>query len=135
MVGECNINHTITKHEVPFRRETACSLKNFFVRRGGGRQVGLNFISFASCKFSYSSMSEEGKNRAIAIDFPNQPYYGTFQGVANYYPPPPPPHPQSQPQVVVLPQPIPPPGMYGGPQYYQQGYQTVPGTCRDFYWL
>ncbi|RDX61072.1 60S ribosomal protein L18a-like protein, partial [Mucuna pruriens] len=31
-----------------------------------------------------SSMSEEGKNREIVTD---NPYYGTFQGVANYYPP------------------------------------------------
>ncbi|KAK4259230.1 hypothetical protein QN277_005582 [Acacia crassicarpa] len=71
-------------------------------------------------------MSEEGKNRGFATDPPNQPYYGTFQGVANYYPAAPPPPPQRQPQPVVgFPQPVPPPAPYGG--NYFQGYQTVPG--------
>lgn len=81
-----------------------------------------------------SSMSEEGKSRGIAADFPNQPYYGTFQGVANYYPPAPPPqqhHPQPQ-TVVCFPQPIPPPGTYVGPQSYHHGYQTLPVTGWDF---
>ncbi|KAK7331350.1 hypothetical protein VNO77_25573 [Canavalia gladiata] len=32
-----------------------------------------------------SPMNEEGKNRGIATT--DNPYYGTFQGVANYYPP------------------------------------------------
>ncbi|XP_028767139.1 60S ribosomal protein L18a-like protein [Neltuma alba] len=69
-------------------------------------------------------MSEEGKNRGVVTDHPRQPYYGTFQGVANYYPAAPPPPPQPQP-VVGFPQPIPPPATYGA--HYYQGYQTVPG--------
>ncbi|XP_061374309.1 large ribosomal subunit protein eL20z-like [Gastrolobium bilobum] len=54
-----------------------------------------------------SSMNDEGKNRGIATD---NPYYGTFQGVANYYPT------------------AAPPAPYGGPHaYYQgQGYVAVP---------
>ncbi|KAI4295421.1 hypothetical protein L6164_035468 [Bauhinia variegata] len=72
-------------------------------------------------------MSEDGKNRGIAVagdgEQPSPPYYGTFQGVANYYPPTP--LPPSQP-VVGFPQPIPPLGSFGGPRYYQHGYQTVP---------
>ena len=72
-------------------------------------------------------MSEEGKDRGVASsDQPHPPYYGTFQGVANYYPPAPV---QQSPQAVVgFPQPIPPPASYGGPQYYHQGYQAIPGT-------
>ncbi|XP_020221850.1 60S ribosomal protein L18a-like protein [Cajanus cajan] len=56
------------------------------------------------------SMSEEGKNRGIAIDNEN-PYYGTFQGVTNYYP-----HNQH------------PPSPSGVPYaYYQrQGYHSIP---------
>ncbi|KAB1221346.1 hypothetical protein CJ030_MR2G005413 [Morella rubra] len=44
-------------------------------------------------------MSEDGKGRVIS-DQERQLYYGTFQGVANYYPPPP--QPPTQPVVGVL---------------------------------
>ncbi|XP_057430052.1 60S ribosomal protein L18a-like protein [Lotus japonicus] len=62
-----------------------------------------------------SPMSEEeGTNRGIATD---HHYYGTFQGVANYYPSPPPPNPNS-------------PASNGGAYaYYQgqgQGYHALP---------
>ncbi|KAH0985403.1 hypothetical protein GBA52_012580 [Prunus armeniaca] len=56
-------------------------------------------------------MSDDSKTRGLAGDQQSQnqsqQYYGTFQGVANYYPtvPPPPPEP-----VVGFPQPVPPPG-------------------------
>ncbi|KAH1146401.1 hypothetical protein AAZX31_15G090900 [Glycine max] len=55
-----------------------------------------------------SPMNEDGKNRGIGIATEN-PYYGTFQGVANHYPP------QHQQ----------PPVPYAN--YYQrQGYHVVP---------
>lgn len=70
--------------------------------------------------FNVSPTSEEGRNRGIATD---HPYYGTFQGVANYYP-----------------SPV-PPASYGGPHHHHayycqgQGYHhvvpvpvPVPGT-------
>ncbi|KAE8713002.1 60S ribosomal protein L18a-like isoform X1 [Hibiscus syriacus] len=73
-------------------------------------------------------MNDEGRNRGSSGDQQQQNQYGTFQGVANY-PPPRPPRPQ-QPQQhrgsMGLPQPSPPPSI-PTPQYYQQGYQTVPG--------
>ncbi|KAK7245689.1 hypothetical protein RIF29_40538 [Crotalaria pallida] len=76
---------------------------------------------------------DDAKNRGIdvAATADHQPYYGTFQGVANFYPPPPPQNlPLSQP-VVGFPQPIPPPQQqhqpsYGGPRYYYQGYHALP---------
>ncbi|XP_038686689.1 60S ribosomal protein L18a-like protein [Tripterygium wilfordii] len=83
-------------------------------------------------------MSEDDKNRGVAVVVdhhhqqhhhhhhdeppPPPPQYGTFQGVANYPPP-----------AIGFPQPVPPPGAgaHGSsappPQYYTQGYQTVPG--------
>ncbi|XP_010052072.1 60S ribosomal protein L18a-2 isoform X2 [Eucalyptus grandis] len=81
-------------------------------------------------------MSRDDKSRGLIgggdpqHQSPN--YYGTFQGVANYYnPPPPPPPPQPQPQlpqpVIGFPQPAPPPGSPGYPQCYHYGYQTVGG--------
>lgn len=69
-------------------------------------------------------MSDEEKSRGFAGSSQNQNYYGTFQGVANYYPP----FPQAPPQPAVgLPQPIAPPGTAGHPQLYGHGYQTVTG--------
>ncbi|BBH01088.1 Ribosomal protein L18ae/LX family protein, partial [Prunus dulcis] len=75
-------------------------------------------------------------NLGLAGDQQSQQYYGTFQGVANYYPtvPPPPPEP-----VVGFPQPVPPPGSTGRPplpphhqhhhhhHHHHRGYQTVTG--------
>uniref|UniRef100_A0A803MIW7 Uncharacterized protein n=1 Tax=Chenopodium quinoa TaxID=63459 RepID=A0A803MIW7_CHEQI len=49
-----------------------------------------------------------------------QPYYGTFQGVACFTQPPPQP-------VIGFPQPAPPPGATILSNYYARGYQTVPG--------
>ncbi|CAL0301231.1 unnamed protein product [Lupinus luteus] len=73
-------------------------------------------------------MADDSKNRGSydADHHHNQPYYGTFQGVANYYPPHnPPPHP-----VVGFPQPIPPsqppPASYDAPRHYYQGYHALP---------
>ncbi|KAE9594604.1 hypothetical protein Lal_00037447 [Lupinus albus] len=73
-------------------------------------------------------MADDAKNRGIydADHHHNQPYYGTFQGVANYYPPHnPPPH-----AVVGFPQPLPPsqppPVSYDAPRYYYQGYHSLP---------
>lgn len=98
-------------------------------------------------------MSQEEKNKGVPVpaehhhiqhqqnDPPPPPQYGTFQGVANYPPPLPPQHQyqhqhQHQPQPVIgLPQPAPPPGAAlpsAPPQYYAQGYQTVPGTSTSF---
>ncbi|KAL6282614.1 60S ribosomal protein L18a isoform X2 [Prunus avium] len=80
-------------------------------------------------------MSDDSKTRGLAGDQQSQQYYGTFQGVANYYPtvPPPPPEP-----VVGFPQPVPPPGSTGRPplpphhqhhhhHHHHRGYQTVTG--------
>ncbi|CAH1450026.1 60S ribosomal protein L18a-like protein [Lactuca sativa] len=64
-------------------------------------------------------MSEPGKD--YYQDQQQPPYeYGTFQGVQNYPPPPP---------VIGFPQPIPPPGVSGGPSvnHYVHGYQAFPG--------
>lgn len=82
-------------------------------------------------------MSDEEKNRAVVVDHQHQ-QYGTFQGVANYPPPLPPQHQhrhhQHQP-AIGFPQPVPPPGLHEPsappPQYYPQGYQTVPGICKN----
>ncbi|XP_050214627.1 60S ribosomal protein L18a-like protein [Mercurialis annua] len=65
-------------------------------------------------------MTEEGKNRGVTGN-PQSPYYGTFQGVANYYPsvPPPPPHP-----VVGFPQPVPPHGTNPNHPPYYYGYNN-----------
>lgn len=76
-------------------------------------------------------MSEEGGGKIRGVpdaadqsSRPPQPplpqnyYYGTFQGVANYQPQRPPP----DYSVIGIPQPVPPPS-----HYYPQGYQTVPG--------
>ncbi|OMO70275.1 Ribosomal protein L18a [Corchorus capsularis] len=64
-------------------------------------------------------MSEEGENRRVTFNPESQ--YGTFQGVANYYPP----FILRSPQPFVgLPQPVPPPG-FANP--YVHGYQTVTG--------
>ncbi|KAE8655596.1 Ribosomal protein L18ae/LX family protein [Hibiscus syriacus] len=73
-------------------------------------------------------MSQDEKSRGVIPNFnpQNQYQYGTFQGVANYYPPfpqqqlPPPP----QQPFVGLPHPIPPP-CFANP--YVHGYQTVTG--------
>ncbi|PQQ04469.1 60S ribosomal protein L18a-like protein [Prunus yedoensis var. nudiflora] len=80
-------------------------------------------------------MSDDSKTRGLGGDQQSQQYYGTFQGVANYYPtvPPPPPEP-----VVGFPQPVPPPGSTGRPplpphhqhhhhHHHHRGYQTVTG--------
>ncbi|KAL5577209.1 hypothetical protein UlMin_018908 [Ulmus minor] len=75
-------------------------------------------------------MSDESKRGGVSGD-PESQYYGTFQGVANYYPPPP----QLPVQPVVgFPQPLPPPGATGHPRYphvhqphHHHGYQTVTG--------
>ncbi|XP_059435820.1 large ribosomal subunit protein eL20-like [Corylus avellana] len=69
-------------------------------------------------------MSEDGKGRGLTGDQRSQLHYGTFQGVANYYPPPQ--HPPSQP-VVGFPQPVPPPGSSADSRYHHYGYQTVQG--------
>ena len=81
-------------------------------------------------------MSGEEKNRAVVVDHQHH-QYGTFQGVANYPPPPPSQHQHQhhhhhhQP-AIGFPQPVPPPGLHQPsappPQYYPQGYQTVPGN-------
>ncbi|KAL9452217.1 hypothetical protein AB3S75_008079 [Citrus x aurantiifolia] len=71
-------------------------------------------------------MNDEQKGRGLISNPQNQNYYGTFQGVVNYYPP----FPQAPPQQVVgLPQPIPPPGpgISNHPLLYGHGYQTIPG--------
>lgn len=80
-------------------------------------------------------MSEDEKKRGIVVEHdPQQPQYGTFQGVANYPPPP-------QQPAVGFPQPVPPPGVFNPAarpprpphhhhQYYAHGYQTVPGTAQ-----
>ncbi|XWS16820.1 hypothetical protein CRYUN_Cryun33cG0013300 [Craigia yunnanensis] len=73
-------------------------------------------------------MSGEEKNRAVVVDHQDH-QYGTFQGVANY--PPQHQHHHHQP-AIGFPQPVPPPGLHEPsapppPQYYPQGYQTVPG--------
>ncbi|KAK6284080.1 Large ribosomal subunit protein eL20 domain - like 2 [Theobroma cacao] len=66
-------------------------------------------------------MSEEGKNRGVTSNPQSQYRYGTFQGVANYYPP----FPLQPPQPFVgFPQPVPPPGSANP---YVHGYQTVTG--------
>lgn len=68
-------------------------------------------------------MNDEQKGRGLTGNPQNQNYYGTFQGVVNYYPP----FPQAPPQQVVgLPQPI--PGTSNHPLLYGHGYQTIPGT-------
>ncbi|XP_030480082.2 large ribosomal subunit protein eL20y isoform X2 [Cannabis sativa] len=77
-------------------------------------------------------MSEQdSKTRGIGIDPESQYYYGTFQGVANSYPPPQPSHP-----VFGFPPPLPPPAATAStshPRYphthYNHGYQTVPGIA------
>ncbi|WCJ27384.1 60S ribosomal protein L18a [Euphorbia peplus] len=64
-------------------------------------------------------MAEEGKNRGVGSNLQSQQqYYGTFQGVANYYPSAPP-LPQPPHSVVGFPQ----------PHYYHHGYHhpTVTG--------
>ncbi|GJR53180.1 60S ribosomal protein L18a-like protein [Tanacetum coccineum] len=66
-------------------------------------------------------MSESGKDDQYQQ---KQHQYGTFQGVHDNYPPP-----QHQHPVIGFPQPVPPPGMPGGPpaNAYVHGYQSVPG--------
>ncbi|XWS10815.1 hypothetical protein CRYUN_Cryun38cG0030300 [Craigia yunnanensis] len=77
-------------------------------------------------------MSGEEKNIAVVIDHQHH-QYGTFQGVANDPPPLPPQHQHQHHQPAIgFPQPVPPPGLYElsappPPQFYPQGYQTVPG--------
>ncbi|KAF5736322.1 hypothetical protein HS088_TW14G00462 [Tripterygium wilfordii] len=68
-------------------------------------------------------MSDNGKNRGLTADPERQFHYGTFQGVANYYPPPPvvPPH-----LVVGIPQPVPPQASIPN-SHFPYGYQTVAG--------
>ncbi|MBA0879644.1 hypothetical protein Goshw_022198 [Gossypium schwendimanii] len=72
-------------------------------------------------------MSGDEKNPAVVVDHQHH-QYGTFQGVSNYPPPPPPQH---HSPAIGFPQPVPPPGLHEPsappPQYYPQGYQTVPG--------
>ncbi|GAV66448.1 hypothetical protein CFOL_v3_09958 [Cephalotus follicularis] len=63
-------------------------------------------------------MSEDGKSRVVTGFAQSQYPYGTFQGVANYYPPSPQPPPQP---VIGLPPPFPPPA-------YAHGYHTVTVT-------
>ncbi|XVF04454.1 hypothetical protein REPUB_Repub05bG0084500 [Reevesia pubescens] len=74
-------------------------------------------------------MSGEEKNRGVVVDHQHH-QYGTFQGVASYPPPLPPQH-QHHGPAIGFPQPVPPPGLHQPsappPQYYSQGYQTVPG--------
>ncbi|KAI3410314.1 uncharacterized protein J3R85_018793 [Psidium guajava] len=79
-------------------------------------------------------MSQDDKSRGLIGDTQQSPnYYGTFQGVANYYNPPPPPRPLPQqqqlfpPPVIGFPHPVPPPGSTGSPRFYPYGYQTVAG--------
>ncbi|KAJ8755687.1 hypothetical protein K2173_022616 [Erythroxylum novogranatense] len=72
-------------------------------------------------------MSEEDqKSRGVGG---HQHQYGTFQGVANYPPPQSPvigfPQPAPPPGAAQPSAPPPPPGQF--PNYYAQGYQTVPG--------
>lgn len=76
-------------------------------------------------------MSEEGKGRGVTGDQQNRVHYGTFQGVANYYPPAPQPQPQPQP-VVGFPQPVPPPGYH---HHHPYGYQTVHGINSNFWFI
>ncbi|KAJ9135882.1 hypothetical protein P3X46_033007 [Hevea brasiliensis] len=66
-------------------------------------------------------MTEEGKDSFVAGNPQSRYYYGTFQGVANYYPPapPPPPHP-----VVGFPQPVAPHGYTVNHRYYSHGYNN-----------
>ncbi|CAA0815905.1 Ribosomal protein L18ae family [Striga hermonthica] len=64
-------------------------------------------------------MSEEKRETHHHHEQPYPPPYGTFQGVANHPPP----------TAIGFPQPVPPPGVSGGPppsQYYAHGYQAVP---------
>ncbi|MBA0606271.1 hypothetical protein Godav_018762 [Gossypium davidsonii] len=81
-------------------------------------------------------MSNEDRNRGVAVDKQQHNQYGTFQGVANYPPPRPPrphhhnPHPQQQQHQQQHHGPtigFPPPASIAPPQYYPQAYQTVPG--------
>lgn len=66
-------------------------------------------------------MAEEGKNRGN-LHNQHQQYYGTFQGVANYYPPPSPQPAAGFPQPAA-PQGLPTPNY----QYYPQYNATVTG--------
>lgn len=68
-------------------------------------------------------MSEDSKKRGVIVD--EQCHYGTFQGVANYYP---------QPQhIVSIPQPVPPDGATNHPRY-PHGYQTITtGNLRSLF--
>ncbi|XP_073279445.1 large ribosomal subunit protein eL20z-like [Primulina huaijiensis] len=66
-------------------------------------------------------MSKDKKESQHQTEEP-PPYYGTFQGVVNHPPP----------TAFGFPQPVPPPGVSESPpstqsQYYDRGYQTVPG--------
>lgn len=63
-------------------------------------------------------MTEEGKDRDLAGKLQSLYYYGTFQGVANYYPPAPQPPSHT---VVGFPQSVAP----VNPQYDSHGYSNV----------
>lgn len=69
---------------------------------------------------------------------PQQYYYGTFQGVANYSQPVHPLPPLSQP-IIGFPQPVPPPSadFVLPTHYFNTGYQTVPGiylkSCKIYF--
>uniref|UniRef100_A0A2P2IM72 60S ribosomal protein L18a-like protein n=1 Tax=Rhizophora mucronata TaxID=61149 RepID=A0A2P2IM72_RHIMU len=70
-------------------------------------------------------MAEEGESKGVtAGNTQDRYYYGTFQGVANYYPPAPQPPPQP---VVGFPQPVAPNHGFLAPpyQYYAHGYQSI----------
>ncbi|KAJ0016873.1 hypothetical protein Pint_09986 [Pistacia integerrima] len=69
-------------------------------------------------------MSEEGKGEGATGNARNQNHYGTFQGVANYYPPYPPPLHQT---VIGIPQPSRPPGSVLSTPLFAAGYQTISG--------
>ncbi|KAL5774033.1 hypothetical protein ACOSP7_011590 [Xanthoceras sorbifolium] len=67
---------------------------------------------------------EEEKSKGVAGNLQNQNQYGTFQGVANYYPP----FSQAPPQPVPgFPQPVPPPASTWNPQSHASAHQTVTG--------
>lgn len=73
-------------------------------------------------------MTEE-KSRAVTGNPQNQNQYGTFQGVANYYPP----LAQTPPQPAVgFPQPLPPPASTWNPLSNAHGYQTITGISIFF---
>ncbi|XP_044461961.1 60S ribosomal protein L18a-like protein isoform X2 [Mangifera indica] len=69
-------------------------------------------------------MSEEGKGNGGTGNVQYQNYYGTFQGVANYYPPYQPPLPHT---AIGYPQPSRPHGSVRSTPLFAAGYQTISG--------